>query len=238
MHWGASRVPSVTMAKPLLIFPAHDIRTEGLAFDRALPTKWLKRALESVEAAPREEPAPRVAGRLSRSGQDIVVRGRVEVTLALPCARCLSPAETAILGDLSLLLQPKLRADARSRGAAAKESDEYEFSPGEADLDVYDGETVVLDDFVREAILLEVPTFPLCREDCPGLRAMTPEVSRAEAFDPRLAPLSAFRKKDGPVSIDDLVEAAAERGTAMGRKPVLRTHHGGKGKGKRKKGKK
>jgi len=224
------------MAKPLLIFPAHDIRLEGVPFDRELPATWLERALETSEATPCDEPPARISGRLSRSGQDIVVRGRVEVTLALPCARCLAPAHTELTGDLSLLLQPKLRADIRSRGAAAKASDEYEFSPGEADLDVYDGETVILDHFVREAILLEVPTFPLCREDCPGLRAITPEVSRAEAFDPRLAPLSAFSKKDGPVSVDDLVEAATQRGSAMGRKPVLRTHHGGKGK--RKKGKK
>jgi len=43
---------------------------------------------------------------------------------------------------------------------------EYEFAAPEADLDEYDGERVVLDEFVREAILLELPSFPLCREDC------------------------------------------------------------------------
>jgi len=222
------------MAKPILTFPAHDVRTEGLPFERKLPESWLSQALDSVEVSPLAEPPPAISGRLSRSGQDIVVRGKVVVNVAIPCARCLSPAETELVADLSLLLQPKTRADTRPQG---KETEEYEFSSGEADLDVYDGETVVLDHFVREAILLEVPTFPLCREDCPGLRAVTPEVSRADEFDPRLAPLSAFRKKeDGPVSLDDLVEAATERGAAMGRKPVLRTHHGGKGK--RKKGKK
>jgi uncharacterized protein len=50
------------------------------------------------------------------------------------------------------------------------EEDEYEFSSEEADHDVYDGETVVLDPFVREALLLEIPNFPLCSDDCAGIR--------------------------------------------------------------------
>ena len=41
-------------------------------------------------------------------------------------------------------------------------------------MDHYDGETVVLDPFVREAILLEVPNFPLCSEDCAGIQPAAP----------------------------------------------------------------
>ncbi|MSP26777.1 MAG: DUF177 domain-containing protein [Myxococcales bacterium] len=87
----------------------------------------------------------------------------------------------------------------------------------------------MLDALVREAILLEVPNFPLCSEECPGIR---PAPDRALGFaavaptpvDPRLAPLGAFRKKlGGAATLDDLVAAAAERSAAMGRKPVLRS---------------
>ncbi len=77
------------------------------------------------------------------------------------------------------------------------EEEEYEFSSEEADTDVYDGETVVLDDFLREALLLEVPSFPLCSEDCPGIRPSakaTPERSEA-GLDPRLSPLRALKTK-------------------------------------------
>ena len=62
----------------------------------------------------------------------------------------------------------------------------------------YDGETVVLDDFVREAILLEIPIFPLCSEDCPGIRPQAlqaPADDVASPVDPRLAPLGALRDK-------------------------------------------
>jgi uncharacterized protein len=83
------------------------------------------------------------------------------------------------------------------RAAKEKEGPEYEFSSEEADFDAYDGETVVLDDFVREAILLEMPIFPLCSESCPGIRPASPDVAdgRGEAppIDPRLAPLGALR---------------------------------------------
>ncbi len=51
----------------------------------------------------------------------------------------------------------------------SKANQEYEFSSEEADHDEYDGERVVLDDFVREAILLELPSFPLCSESCAGM---------------------------------------------------------------------
>ncbi len=98
---------------------------------------------------------------------------------------------------------PSTRPKTRHSPAKAKD-EEYEFTSGEADVDTYDGETVVLDGFVREAILLEVPNFPLCSEGCPGIlsrgRASGPQKRRVARIDPRLAPLGALRdlvKKDG-----------------------------------------
>ena len=84
----------------------------------------------------------------------------------------------------------------RASKSKDKEPPEYEFSSDEAEVDVYDGELVVLDGFVREAILLEMPIFPLCSESCPGIRPASPEVVDGGAeppLDPRLAPLRALR---------------------------------------------
>lgn len=55
------------------------------------------------------------------------------------------------------------------RGGKAARIAEYEFSAEEAEHDEYDGDTIVLDGFVREAILLELPNFPLCSETCAGI---------------------------------------------------------------------
>jgi uncharacterized protein len=221
-------------------FPAHDIRLEGLEVDLALPAGWLEKTLGDTEVRPRRltatgEPSPgRFVGRLSRSGaHDIVVRGRVMAEVELPCVRCLEPARVDVATELSLLLQPLSRPEGRrgqaNRAERAAKDEEYEFSAAEAEVDRYDGETVVLDDFVREAILLEVPAFPLCDESCPGLArdlgAIAVERALEPVPDPRLAPLSAFRQKDGPASIEDLVAAAAERAAAMGKKPIIRTNN-------------
>ena len=62
---------------------------------------------------------------------------------------------------------------------------------------IYDGETVVLDDLVREAIVLELPISPLCSEDCAGM-ASDPAVADwlAQArVDPRLQKLAELRDK-------------------------------------------
>jgi uncharacterized protein len=188
---------------------AHDIDTAGLTVDAELPVPWLDEELRDAHATAR---APgRVAVRLSRSGKDIVVRGRVRAAITVPCARCLDPAAIDVDTELSLLLQPVSSVSPADHGhkaadkkaadkKAADKEEEHEFSAGEADLDTYDGETVALGDFVREAILLEVPNFPLCSEGCPGIRPAaepTPGDASEPAghLDPRLAPLAALREK-------------------------------------------
>jgi uncharacterized protein len=202
------------MTSPLLQIAAVDIETSGRDLDVVLPAAWLQRELGDTELTG-VGPAHFVA-RLSRSGSDIVVRGHVKATVSVPCARCLSSTVADVDGELTLLLKavtpeparkskpekPSRAARAAEAAAHAKEAikakrePEYEFSAAEADLDVYDGETVILDAFVREAILLEVPNFPLCSEACAGIpRAPLEEPEVEASIDPRLSPLAAIRSK-------------------------------------------
>ena len=203
-------------------FAANDVQLEGFDVNVELTPDWLDAALAgtNIRAHRDGDEGGRVTGRLSRSGpQDIVVRAHVTAEVEASCVRCLSPSHLSVDAELSLLLQAQSRSDVRKR---ANEG-EHEFTATEADIDVYDGETVVLDDFVREAILLEVPAFPLCRESCPGL--LQGDRSVEDPVDPRLAPLDAFREKsDGPVTVEKLVAAAKERAAVMGRKPMQSSH--------------
>jgi DUF177 domain-containing protein len=195
---------------PLLSISAHDIDAAGLALDAALPIAWLEAELTGSDVTATEP--GRIAARLSRSGDDVVVRGRVKAKLAMPCARCLAPARFDVDAEVSLLLRPhpaappppasaKAKAKAKTaktgkaKPAAHGKEPEYEFSAGEADVDTYDGEAVVLDPFVREAILLEAPNFPLCSEACPGIGAAPAPAALRPGVDPRLAPLGALREK-------------------------------------------
>lgn len=216
----------------LFAIPAVDIDAAGRSIDADLPVEWIDRELAETDA--KATGPGHLSVRLSRSGNEIVVRGKTRVSLEAPCGRCLAPAKLDIEGDMSLLLQPartpppepaagKGRAAGATAGAKAsssgkdkrtsKEKDlpEYEFASEEADVDTYDGDTVVLDDFVREAILLEMPIFPLCSEDCPGIRPASSEVvgeGEEPRVDPRLAPLGALRavlaqSKAGPSESTD-----------------------------------
>ena len=56
---------------------------------------------------------------------------------------------------------------------------------------------MVLDRFVREAILLESPIFPLCSEACEGIRPASDSATDSEGAvtDPRLLPLLELAKR-------------------------------------------
>lgn len=214
---------------PLLAYSANDIDVSGLPVDVALPAAWLTGELADAGV---EATAPgHLKARLSRSGAaDIVVHGRIQARVSAPCARCLGPAELPIDAELALLLRPAkgsrhpgyLHAPApRAQGGApsghgkgnGERELEYEFSAPEADLDVYDGETVVLDGFVREAILLELPSFPLCSEACPGIGRAAPESAAEEqpplAPEPSASPVPPAENR--PASIADLRDRFAQR---------------------------
>jgi len=91
--------------------------------------------------------------------------------------------------------------DAKPRGKRRAEPEEVEISAEDADTLPYDGEIVLLDDVIRDELILETPIFPLCSEDCPGMsappgeeKADEPEPVHAD-IDPRLLPLLQLKTK-------------------------------------------
>ena len=84
------------------------------------------------------------------------------------------------------------------KGKRAKESEfEFEFDPEESDVSTYTGDTIVLDELVREAILLKQPISPLCSDACAGMRtdpAVAAQLPETRA-DPRFAKLAGLRDK-------------------------------------------
>lgn len=168
-----------------------DLDAGGKAYSFEIRPSWVRGALEDHEAKASDK-AGKLAVRASRSGNDVVVHGTLDAELVVPCARCLEPFSIPLHADLSVLYVPATAL----RKADGEE--EYEFTSEEADTLPYDGDTVVLDDLVRDELLLEVPMIPLCSEACPGM-SPGPGVDAAEAtekpVDPRLAPLMRFGAK-------------------------------------------
>jgi uncharacterized protein len=125
--------------------------------------------------------------------KDIRVNGELSTALELTCARCLEPVIQDVKRDFDLLYRP-LGADAGR--------EELSVTGAEAEVSYYQGEGLLLEDVVREQVLLAVPLKVICREDCKGLcphcgtNLNLEQCSCAEPMeDPRWAALKDLRSK-------------------------------------------
>jgi uncharacterized protein len=172
--------------------PIQDLDAGGKSLDFAVPAAWMRHALEGTQVAEGGADG-KLALRLSKSGTDVVIRGSLKADLVVPCARCLEPAKIAVREDISALAVP--RAALRE---VAGDDEDADLSPETADMIPYDGETLVLDDLVRDELLLAVPMIPLCSEGCEGISPRSPAAEQPQAatasIDPRLRPLLRFKK--------------------------------------------
>jgi uncharacterized protein len=92
--------------------------------------------------------------------KDIRLSGELDTELELACARCLEPVAQSVASKFDLLYRP-LGVDA---GRA-----ELSVTSAEAEVSYYQGEGLLLEDALREQVLLAVPLKAICREDCKGL---------------------------------------------------------------------
>jgi uncharacterized protein len=102
-----------------------------------------------------------VAGALDveRNGDRISVRGRLEAAAQVECVRCLK--------DYALPVEAPLEVFAERAGAGVR-LDEEELERDDY-MKFHDGRQLDLREDAREALLLELPIAPRCRDDCPGL---------------------------------------------------------------------
>ena len=80
--------------------------------------------------------------------QDIRLKGKLETSLEVACARCLEPVVHEVRHDFDLLYRP-LGSDAGH--------EELSVTDAEAEIGYYQGEGVLLEDALREQVLLAVP---------------------------------------------------------------------------------
>lgn len=120
--------------------------------------------------------------RLESVSEGVLVSGTVAATVSGECARCLRLIST----DLEVPIQ-ELFAYPDSTTDVTAEEDE---------VGRLQGDLIDLEPTVRDAVVLALPTSPLCRDDCPGLcpecgvhRDDLPADHHHERIDPRWAAL-------------------------------------------------
>ncbi len=125
--------------------------------------------------------------------QDIRVVGDFSTKLEVNCARCLDPVLRDLHRTFDLLYRP------RGTDAGVKE-----IAIGEAETDIgyYEGEGLLLEDVLREQVLLAAPMKAICREGCKGLcphcgRNLNLEscVCSESVVDPRWTALKEIKEK-------------------------------------------
>ena len=97
---------------------------------------------------------------IERAGERVTVRGTVRGTAKLECVRC--------VGTFEMPVEAPLDVFAERIGSARRKADEVELDRDDY-MRFHDGRTLDLRDDVREALMLEIPITPRCREDCRGL---------------------------------------------------------------------
>jgi uncharacterized protein len=175
-----------------------------------LDVRTLQRRPGSMVTVSRSAPAPAGLGvamarvpegspieldlRLESVLEGVLVTGTADLQIGAECSRCLEPFDWYEEVDLTELFRyPATDA----RGAVVEEEDESEDPLPELQDDLID-----LLPVLRDAVVLDLPLAPLCREDCLGLcpdcgvRLEDDPQHVHETSDPRWAALTALVDPD------------------------------------------
>jgi uncharacterized protein len=91
---------------------------------------------------------------------DIRLKGRYAGRFQVPCARCIEPVEIPLTAEFDLIFRP-VGVD----GGAPERS----ITASETEIGYYQGDGLLLEDVLREQVLLALPVRTLCKPDCKGL---------------------------------------------------------------------
>ena len=175
----------------------HQLELQPLDFEEEYPAGAIDFGPDitqrgGLEAAGRAELIEEHHGKHQKI-RDIRLKGEVATALELACARCLEPVVQPVARNFDLLYRP-LGVDAGQK--------ELSVTTTEAEVSYYQGEGLLLEDAVREQVLLALPLKVICREDCKGLcphcgkNLNTEQCSCAEPLeDPRWSALKEIRNK-------------------------------------------
>lgn len=231
------------MTQKVYVVPLRDLDDGPKTLRQGVSDAWLTQQLADTDVRPVGAGDGVIDVTLTKNGRDVLVRGRLRVTVQVPCARTLDPAVYELSPEVFLLLGPKAggdgpghrggRAHDGARGPARSEArapagraqparearnggknaggwdDDGLLDETDAARDTYSGDQIVLDEFLREFILLEIPMVPLRQDLRTAPFEATPSppgspsagessqnvLPEAEQLDPRLSPLIALKAR-------------------------------------------
>lgn len=180
-----------------MLITVLDLEREPILFEVALEPDSIDYGDEVTQTTPLA-----VEGRADlieehRGPREIVPDIRLQATYSgefeLACARCLEPVRRTLDGKFDLLFRP-LGVD--------EGGSERAISAADTEIGYYQESSLMLEDVLREQVLLSLPARTLCREDCKGLcprcgRDLNSESCDCDAApaDPRWSALSGLASR-------------------------------------------
>lgn len=92
--------------------------------------------------------------------QKVIAKGMVQTRVGTECVRCLSPTTARVQAPVDAIYE---------KDEELLKPENQAFGHADQQISYFNGEFVDPAPEVREALLLELPTLPLCSQDCKGL---------------------------------------------------------------------
>jgi uncharacterized protein len=174
-----------------------DLELRKLEFNESFAPSVISLGDDLVQTAPLKAAGRAELIRENRGAREVVedirLVGSFSTEVEVRCARCLDPVDNVIAEKFDLLYRP-LGVDARG--------DEVAISQAETEIGYYQGDGLLLEDVLKEQVLLALPVKQVCRANCKGLCPHCGKNLNVESCDcvvtmqdPRWAALEDIRKK-------------------------------------------
>jgi len=145
-------------------FRIIDLEKEPIDFDLEMPPGVVDLGTEAEQQGPLAASGRAEVLHEHRGPKEIVadirLRGRFSGVFQVPCARCVEPVELPLAADFDLIFRP---------AGADSEATERSITAPETEIGYYLEDSLVLEDVLREQVLLSLPVRTLCKPDCKGL---------------------------------------------------------------------
>lgn len=179
-------------------FKIAELEREPVDFDLQLPSKAIGFGEEAEQIGPLATSGRAEVIHEHRGPKEVVpdirLKGQYSGRFEVPCARCLEPVEIPLSAEFDLIFRPiGVDSDAPERSITAPETE----------IGYYQKDSLLLEDVLREQVLLALPVRTLCKPDCKGLcprcganRNLQPCSCDEGNTDPRWEALSGLRGRN------------------------------------------
>jgi uncharacterized metal-binding protein YceD (DUF177 family) len=173
--------------KAYLEIKLSELEQGPIRIDCAIPVEWLQKRMSFCEYSAEPKAANAKLVVQPTGGKGVLIRGTLDARIETRCGTCLKDILFDIAPEISTYLVPK--------NEALKEMNEIELTPEDLDREYFEGDSIILDEIIGDAVMLEMPMNPKCAEGCEGLKAFSSGTDETQAIDPRLAPLMGIQLK-------------------------------------------